>query len=210
MSDGEVLYFECVNRYNPHEYGHGKEHIPIDPGDALEVDVASIDLNAKGGRHKPEGWLKGHNVTKGLRGRFPGGAYITRRDFNDSGYGGTPHRPPRIPHRFVDISLVRPGLCIHCKDFIWGKTNPGKICEACGKTCHTACAPLTITTTHCSRDRNGRSDHSTETDLPIAEWSVANVVEWMAAANLYRYVELFREKQVTGRELLGMDEDKLR
>lgn len=39
-----------------------------------------------------QGWLKGLNVTKGLRGRFPGGAYITRRDFNDSGYGGTPHR----------------------------------------------------------------------------------------------------------------------
>lgn len=54
MSDGEVLYFECVNRYNPHEYGHGKEHIAIDPGDALEVDVASIDLNAKGGRQMPE------------------------------------------------------------------------------------------------------------------------------------------------------------
>ncbi|GFS13468.1 endonuclease-reverse transcriptase [Elysia marginata] len=38
-------------------------------------------------------------------------------------------RPPRIPHRFVDVSLVRPSLCIYCNDFIWGKTHPGKLCE---------------------------------------------------------------------------------
>lgn len=44
---------------------------------------------------------------------------------------------------------------------------------------------------------------------PISEWTVANVVEWMAAANLYRYVDLFRDRQVTGKDLLAMDENKL-
>ncbi|CAL1540645.1 unnamed protein product [Lymnaea stagnalis] len=209
MSDGEVLYFECINRYNPLDYGHGREHIQIDPGDSLEVDVSSL---SSGPSEKPQGWLLGRNITKGLQGRFPGVPYVqfVRRDFNDSGYEGTPHRPPRIPHRFVDLTFIRPSLCIHCNDYIWGKTHPGKICEACGKTCHCACAPFTITTTHCSRDRNGRSVQSTDTDLPISEWSVANVVEWMAAANLYRYAELFSDRQITGRDLLGMDEEKLR
>lgn len=44
---------------------------------------------------------------------------------------------------------------------------------------------------------------------PISEWTVGNVLEWMAAVNLYRYVELFRDKQITGRDLLAMDESML-
>ncbi|XP_055885499.1 phosphatidylinositol 3-kinase regulatory subunit alpha-like isoform X4 [Biomphalaria glabrata] len=212
MSDGEVLHYECINHYNPLECGHSSECIPIDPGDSLEVELSSKELAALGPPESFQGWLTGRNVTKGLRGLFPGVPFVqfVKRDFNDSGYSGTPHRPPRIPHRFVDISLTRPSLCLHCNDYIWGKSNPGKICEACNKTCHCSCVPFAITTTHCSRDRNGRADHSVDTAQPISEWSVANVVEWMAAANLYRYAELFMDRQINGRDLLALDEEKLR
>lgn len=44
---------------------------------------------------------------------------------------------------------------------------------------------------------------------PLESWTVNNVIEWMAALNLYRFAELFREKQVTGEDLKVMDADKL-
>ena len=43
----------------------------------------------------------------------------------------------------------------------------------------------------------------------LDEWTTSNVVDWMAALNLYRYAELFRDRGVSGRDLLKMDEDKL-
>ena len=44
---------------------------------------------------------------------------------------------------------------------------------------------------------------------PISQWTSTNVVEWMAALNLYRYVELFRSKDIKGVDLLSLDKDKL-
>ncbi|BFY99582.1 hypothetical protein BsWGS_02622 [Bradybaena similaris] len=207
MTDVEVFHFECVSHYNPVKHGHGREHIPIEPGDSLEVCSSSLEVAEREAPEKVQGWLRGKNTTKGLQGLFPGVPYVqfVKRELNDSGYEG----PPRIPHRFVDSTPVRPSFCMHCKDYIWGKTNTGKICEACGKTCHAICATVIATTTHCSRDRNGRTYQNTESDVPISEWTVGNVLEWMAAVNLYRYVELFRDKQITGRDLLAMDESML-
>ncbi|XP_012939948.1 serine/threonine-protein kinase D1, partial [Aplysia californica] len=165
-SDVKVYRFECVNPYHPEDYGHGKSYILMEPGDTLEVDPSSMDI---ANRENPKGWLKGRNVSRNSEGLFPAGPYVhfVQKDFNDSGYEGTPHRPPRIPHRFVDSYRVRPHLCMHCNDYVWGKSNQGKICEACGKSCHAACAPLIASTTHCSRSRNGRLDNSAGTDLPV-------------------------------------------
>ena len=44
----------------------------------------------------------------------------------------------------------------------------------------------------------------------MIEWTVANVIEWMPALNLYRYVEVFKKKQVDGKELITLDEEKLK
>jgi SAM domain (Sterile alpha motif) len=44
---------------------------------------------------------------------------------------------------------------------------------------------------------------------PISQWTSTNVVEWMAALNLYRYAELFRSKDIKGVDLLSLDKDKL-
>nr|CAD7401919.1 unnamed protein product [Timema cristinae] len=44
---------------------------------------------------------------------------------------------------------------------------------------------------------------------PISEWSSANVVEWMAALNLYRYADVFKSKDVKGSDLIHLDRDKL-
>ena len=44
---------------------------------------------------------------------------------------------------------------------------------------------------------------------PISQWTSTQVVEWMAALNLYRYAELFRSKDIKGVDLLSLDKDKL-
>nr|AKK23736.1 phosphatidylinositol-3-kinase p85 alpha [Nilaparvata lugens] len=44
---------------------------------------------------------------------------------------------------------------------------------------------------------------------PITEWTSANVVEWMAALNLYRYADVFKSKDIKGSDLLNLDRDKL-
>ncbi|KAK3915040.1 Phosphatidylinositol 3-kinase regulatory subunit alpha, partial [Frankliniella fusca] len=43
----------------------------------------------------------------------------------------------------------------------------------------------------------------------ISEWTAANVVEWMAALNMYNYVDIFKSKDVKGSDLLHLDKEKL-
>ena len=44
---------------------------------------------------------------------------------------------------------------------------------------------------------------------PVDQWSVTNVLEWMASVNLYRYVEIFKLHNVTGEDLGCLNDDKL-
>lgn len=44
---------------------------------------------------------------------------------------------------------------------------------------------------------------------PVNQWSSANVVEWMAALNLYRYAEVFKSKDIKGSDLMNLDKEKL-
>lgn len=44
---------------------------------------------------------------------------------------------------------------------------------------------------------------------PLSEWTSANVVEWMAALNLYRYADVFKCKDIKGSDLMHLDKDKL-
>lgn len=84
-------------------------------------------------------------------------------------------------------------------------------CLACGSCCHALCAQY-IQNTHCNRDRAAAAKlepHVSDLAVTLDSWTVSNVIDWMAALNLYRYAELFREKQVTGRDLQTMDENKL-
>lgn len=43
----------------------------------------------------------------------------------------------------------------------------------------------------------------------IDEWTSANVVEWMAALNLYAYADVFKSKDIKGGDLIHLDKDKL-
>lgn len=44
---------------------------------------------------------------------------------------------------------------------------------------------------------------------PLSEWTSANVVEWMAALNLYRYADVFKCKDIKGSDLVHLDKEKL-
>nr|XP_042900263.1 phosphatidylinositol 3-kinase regulatory subunit gamma isoform X2 [Parasteatoda tepidariorum] len=44
---------------------------------------------------------------------------------------------------------------------------------------------------------------------PLNLWTSSNVVEWMAALNLFRYAELFKSKDIKGCDLMTLDRDKL-
>ena len=44
---------------------------------------------------------------------------------------------------------------------------------------------------------------------PVSEWTSLNVVEWMAALNLYRYADVFKSKDIKGSDLLSLDREKL-
>ncbi|XP_043801308.1 uncharacterized protein LOC122719497 isoform X1 [Apis laboriosa] len=46
-------------------------------------------------------------------------------------------------------------------------------------------------------------------DKPVSEWTSLNVVEWMAALNLYRYADVFKSKDIKGSDLPFLDRDKL-
>ncbi|XP_013780715.1 phosphatidylinositol 3-kinase regulatory subunit alpha-like isoform X1 [Limulus polyphemus] len=46
-------------------------------------------------------------------------------------------------------------------------------------------------------------------EVPVTQWSTANVVEWMAALNLYHYAELFKFKNIKGSDLFSLDKEKL-
>jgi len=43
----------------------------------------------------------------------------------------------------------------------------------------------------------------------LEEWTTENIIDWMAAVNLARYAELFRERKLTGRNIICMNERTL-
>ena len=43
----------------------------------------------------------------------------------------------------------------------------------------------------------------------MSDWSTVNVTEWMATVNMYRYIEVFKRKQITGDLLDSLSEVRL-
>ncbi|XP_029649998.1 phosphatidylinositol 3-kinase regulatory subunit alpha isoform X1 [Octopus sinensis] len=116
--------------------------------------------------------------------------------------------PPGVPHRLVKSYFLRPILCIYCNDYIWGCGLVGMKCEGCGHCCHLSCQNGVIEKAVCSREQ---APHVSPPDecVSLEKWTVTNVSDWMAALNLYRYAELFRDKNINGMELKNIDEEKL-
>ncbi|XP_047101882.1 phosphatidylinositol 3-kinase regulatory subunit alpha [Schistocerca piceifrons] len=78
-------------------------------------------------------------------------------------------------------------------------------CHACF---HNVC--LRFASNHvCQRNNEILPPITHHKEKPISEWTSANVVEWMAALNLYRYAGVFKSKDIKGSDLILLDREKL-
>lgn len=96
------------------------------------------------------------------------------------------------------------------RDYIWGLGLQGRQCRQCWSCFHIKCLPLAI---HDMCQRNPdvypKMPNTYSSDKSITEWSSANVLEWMAANNLYTYADVFKAKDIKGCDLSNLDRDKL-
>ncbi|XP_075219878.1 phosphatidylinositol 3-kinase regulatory subunit alpha isoform X2 [Lycorma delicatula] len=111
-------------------------------------------------------------------------------------------------HHFSDVYFLTPILCRHCNDYIWGTGKVGVRCDNCHACLHSVC--VRFAADHiCQRNTDLLPPVTLTKEKPITEWTSANVVEWMATLNLYRYADVFKSKDIKGTDLLHLDRDKL-
>ncbi|XP_055607504.1 uncharacterized protein LOC129755167 isoform X2 [Uranotaenia lowii] len=96
------------------------------------------------------------------------------------------------------------------RDYIWGLGLQGRQCRQCWSCFHIKCLPLAI---HEMCQRNNdiypKKPTTFTNEKSINEWTSANVLEWMAANNLYTYADVFKAKDIKGCDLSNLDRDKL-
>ncbi|XP_054715372.1 phosphatidylinositol 3-kinase regulatory subunit alpha-like [Uloborus diversus] len=97
------------------------------------------------------------------------------------------------------------------RDYIWGTGKVGVKCEECLECFHDVCVPY-APSHPCQRSPGETKEPpppTLEREVPLTQWTSSNVVEWMAALNLYRYAELFKSKDIKGCDLITLDREKL-
>ncbi|XP_029034071.2 phosphatidylinositol 3-kinase regulatory subunit alpha isoform X2 [Osmia bicornis bicornis] len=117
---------------------------------------------------------------------------------------------PNNNHVLVDVYFLTPILCKHCEDYVWGTGKVGVHCEECHACFHVVCSEYSGQHL-CQWSSKGHAlpGQVLDKDKPVNEWTSLNVVEWMAALNLYRYADVFKSKDVKGSDLPHLDRDKL-
>ncbi|XP_050584994.1 phosphatidylinositol 3-kinase regulatory subunit alpha isoform X3 [Bombus affinis] len=117
---------------------------------------------------------------------------------------------PKSNHVLIDIYFLTPILCKHCDDYVWGTGRVGVKCKECHACFHVVCSEHSGQHL-CQWSSKGHAlpGQVLDKDKPVSEWTSLNVVEWMAALNLYRYADVFKSKDVKGSDLPFLDRDKL-
>ncbi|XP_053688857.1 phosphatidylinositol 3-kinase regulatory subunit alpha isoform X2 [Sabethes cyaneus] len=111
----------------------------------------------------------------------------------------------------IYVQCVNPSTGVGSgRDYIWGLGLQGRQCRQCWSCFHIKCLPLAIHEM-CQRnpDVYPKMPTTYSTDKSINEWTSANVLEWMAANNLYTYADVFKAKDIKGCDLSNLDRDKL-
>lgn len=124
-----------------------------------------------------------------------------------SGHGGG----DKYGHEDIYVQCVNPSTGAGLgRDYIWGLGLQGRQCRQCWSCFHIKCLPLAI---HDMCQRNPdvypKMPTTYTSDKSITEWTSANVLEWMAANNLYTYADVFKAKDIKGCDLANLDRDKL-
>lgn len=124
-----------------------------------------------------------------------------------SATGPTGNDPCALEDIYVQCINPSAGLG---RDYIWGLGLQGRQCRQCWSCFHIKCLPLAI---HDMCQRNPdvypKIPTTYSTDKSINEWTSANVLEWMAANNMYTYADVFKAKDIKGCDLSNLDRDKL-
>uniref|UniRef100_A0AAG5D8K6 Phosphatidylinositol 3-kinase regulatory subunit n=1 Tax=Anopheles atroparvus TaxID=41427 RepID=A0AAG5D8K6_ANOAO len=97
------------------------------------------------------------------------------------------------------------------RDYIWGLGGrQGGQCRNCSACFHFNCLPLAILG-KCQRNPEiyPQAPPTYKTEKSINEWTTTNVLEWLAAVNMYDHVEVFKTKAIKGCDLPNLDRDKL-
>ncbi|XP_076751688.1 phosphatidylinositol 3-kinase regulatory subunit alpha isoform X2 [Xylocopa sonorina] len=117
---------------------------------------------------------------------------------------------PKNNHVLIDIYFLTPVLCKHCEDYVWGTGRVGVKCKECHACFHVVCSEYSGQHL-CQWNSKGHvlPGQVLDKDKPVSEWTSLNVVEWMAALNLYRYADVFKSKDIKGSDLPFLDRDKL-
>lgn len=108
-------------------------------------------------------------------------------------------------HSFQIRSFLKPTICFHCDDFIWGEGLIGYSCLKCSKCTHNKCK-LFVNNSKCDQNDVNTIDKITRKTLfPVENWCVNTVKEWLAVVNLHRYSEIFGNYGINGVKLLSLD-----
>ncbi|KZC12898.1 Phosphatidylinositol 3-kinase regulatory subunit alpha, partial [Dufourea novaeangliae] len=112
--------------------------------------------------------------------------------------GGT--EPPALDRTYAEFTRIT-GCCCMC----------GSLCPTdCHACFHVVCSEYSGQHL-CQWSSKGHAlpAQVLDKDKPVNEWTCQNVVEWMAALNLYRYVDVFKSKGIKGSDLQHLDREKL-
>ncbi|XP_026298377.1 phosphatidylinositol 3-kinase regulatory subunit alpha isoform X2 [Apis mellifera] len=147
--------------------------------------------------------------------------YLDTHNEEESSYVTLSNRPyvyvtessntePKNNHILIDTYFLTPILCKHCEDYVWGTGRVGVICKECHACFHVVCSEYSGQHL-CQWSSKGHAlpGQVLDKDKPVSEWTSLNVVEWMAALNLYRYADVFKSKDIKGSDLPFLDRDKL-
>ncbi|KAK7868735.1 hypothetical protein R5R35_002537 [Gryllus longicercus] len=211
---GDFVLFQAVYPYTPHNQGE----LALQVDDVLEI--ANIHVKSEG-LVTSNGWLHAFNRRSGGEGYVPS-AYIKQLNTNSEAcwrLAPPAELPPTLAspgvpskqvaqHRIIGVYFLTPILCRHCNDYIWGTGKVGVKCEDCHACFHAVC--VRFAGNHvCQRNSEVLPPCTLNKETPISDWTSANVVEWMAALNLYRYADVFKSKDIKGSDLLHLDREKL-
>nr|UVJ47540.1 phosphatidylinositol 3-kinase [Lasioderma serricorne] len=215
---GDYALYKALQSYSPP---------PNDPSSLgfQKADVLEISIQSPFGDNPRPGWLYAYNRCTGEEGYVP----VKLVELLGSEVNKTVHHPSASGvdidascnlnpvasaatdnsiHHFTSVYFVTPIFCRHCEDYIWGSGKIGVQCTDCHACFHKLCSK--VTSNGCQKTAEPPAQRITsDTDKPVTEWSCSNVVEWMAATNLYPYADVFRCKDVKGADLVNLDREQL-
>ncbi|CAG9855406.1 unnamed protein product [Phyllotreta striolata] len=207
---GDYELYQAIKSFE----SSSEDELDFQKGDVFEVSIQSPFENTQSNR---PGWLFAYSRRTNDVGYVP----VECVKLLGSEVGKTIHHPSacgveftklgmnvKLSHKLEDVYFLTPILCKHCKDYIWGQGRVGVKCKDCHACFHNYCVSF-YPEYLCQKDADALPPVTLDYDKPISEWTCSNVIEWMAALNLYTYSDVFRCKDIKGSDLINLDRDKL-